>query len=1200
MDVIDNQNVYEPLRLTPEQQRVLEVLKDIEIEKYPVSKWYLGALYTLDNPHNPDRISQAAQSLRELLEKLPQVINGLDTQRKAPSQPESVFPRMRSNIEEHILRYKECHPGEWEGQKIDNNLAAALGITESYIALNKQPTRRERMQMSVAAIDPMANQFDSQIRESKRVRLFRLWRNLQDFSHHSRKQDYESFNKCLQDLERTVFDLLAPITAQDQKSIQTILNCSDRSEADIDRMFSIIERRGANYVFFFKQAAATADTSWLLHLDKRGYFAIPSDAEPIDEKGVNFPFWWPIHYLAKIAKHAPEEVIETVSKLNKVNNPTVYQEILAIALELGGAHSARLMPKIRESLKLNHQVRPYQFADLLAHWTKNNQLEPALELSKILVAFAPDPQSIAKQNRRKDNPPDIVLAWETSLEPSPQFGGWEYNRIMSKGVRPLAERQPDQVARILIDTTALMIYLRTHQDDMAKQVDFSDAWCERLRDPESDNVDSKKALVHTLTFACEQVYEKSLYAVDCLDATLRKQPWKIFTRLRQHLYARHPNEKTKPWIREMILGHDGYDRSEHGYESQQMIKSACEHFRESLLSNDERQQIFAAIRSGPSKAHYQAWLVDWLGEEFTEEKFQRRQRRFHRLQFKPFAPVLLGEYKTYFQELEDEAQMPISDEDYPPFKTKSKWVSNRSPRPPSDLSKLTDEELLTIINEWEGGEPIYEGNDLIEANIEGLAVAFQSVFKEQIIPDSKRLRFWMENRRRIERPIYVRMMINGMRTDVKEKHFDCLNEWLTFSEWVLTHPDQGLEEDYRLGRQGDESREIPNWYNSRRAIVDLIEVCLKEDVNVPISARGQLSKLLNMLCTQFDSWLDNDKQVFLNQNDPIAEGINNTRSLALEAMVHFGYWLRGHDSESDASEVTSILEKRFADESEHPLTLPEYAILGKNYNRLFNLNERWATERKSDFFPQGKLSEWQAAFESFVGYNRPLKPTFEILRHDFDFALQHLVDFKKRDFADRKLTEIVGEQLFHYYLLEMYPLRGGNSLLERYYQRTDRDRKQWAALFNNVGYSLRNTSDHLDESLKRRIIDFFDWRYDVQEPTELKQFTFWLQAKCLDAEWRLHEFSKILDVCKAEDASIAIQLEALCEMLPDHTAKVVECFAKLTDERGDDNIYIRTEEAKTILKAGLESADQDIHRNAERARENLLRVGRFDLLDLND
>ena len=579
---------------------------------------------------------------------------------------------------------------------------------------------------------------------------------------------------------------------------------------------------------------------------------------------------------------------------------------------------------------------------------------------------------------------------------------------------------------------------------------------------ESDNVDSKKALVHTLTFACEQVYQKSLDAVDCLDDALRNQPWKIFKRLRQHLYAKYPSEQTKPWIREMILEHEDYHRWEHRYEFQQMIRSACEHFGTELLTEEERKHIFDCTRTGPPR------------DEFTEERFQQRQRYFHRKQLKPFAPVLFGGYKTYFQHLEDEANVPISDEDYQPYKTRSGWVSNRSPRSPEDLTNLTDEELLSCINEWDEKREIFEGNNLIEVDIGGLADTFQTVFKERIIRDSKRLKFWMENRENIERPIYVRMMINGMQTDVKKKHFDNLNAWLTFSEWVLSHPDQDLEEDYSLGRQGDESRENPNWYNTRRAVGDFIEECLKEDVDVPISARRQLSTLLEMLCTQFDSWLDRDKRHLLNQNDLITEGINNTRSRALEALIQFGFWVRRHDSESEVPEVTTILERRFSSETGHPLTLPEYAILGRDYRLIYNLNKAWATEHKSDFFPQEKLSAWLAAFDSFMRYNSPFKAIFEILRDDFDFALRHLKDFKKQDFAEGNLTETLGDHLFHYYIWDMYPLNGENSLLERFYQVTEYDRKQWASLFDCVGRTLWTIGGQLENCLKDKLGTFYD------------------------------------------------------------------------------------------------------------------------------
>ena len=317
MDTIDNQKVYEPLRLTLQHQRVLEALKDKETEKYPVSKWYLGALYALENPHNPDRVSQAAHSLRELLEKLPRVIEGSDIQGY-----HSGFAGMRHQLNERFSKDIESYPEGWKEKTINPHLAKTLRKFGVYLERNQQPTRKDQIGKAVATIDPMVNRFSNEIQEMKLKRLLDLWGRLEDFAHHNSKPDEKEFRGCLEDLERTVFDLLAPITAQDQKEIQTILDYSDRSEADINRMFSIIERRGANYVFFFKQAAENADTSWLSHLGKRGHFANPRNAERIGEDLGNFPFWWPLHYLAKISKHAPDEVVNLVLGLPTVNNPS--------------------------------------------------------------------------------------------------------------------------------------------------------------------------------------------------------------------------------------------------------------------------------------------------------------------------------------------------------------------------------------------------------------------------------------------------------------------------------------------------------------------------------------------------------------------------------------------------------------------------------------------------------------------------------------------------------------------------------------------------------------------------------------------------------------------------------------------------------------------------------------------------------------
>ena len=163
MKTTGNQNVSELLRLTPRQQRVLEDLKDRETEEYPLSRWYLGALYTLHNEQNPDRIAQAAHSLRELIEKLPRVVEGSDVQGPPPN-----FHQSRDTIRKRILKDKENYASGWENKKIDRHLDNTLKQVEKYLESSQQPSRRERMQTAVTSIDPMANRFHRQIREGKR------------------------------------------------------------------------------------------------------------------------------------------------------------------------------------------------------------------------------------------------------------------------------------------------------------------------------------------------------------------------------------------------------------------------------------------------------------------------------------------------------------------------------------------------------------------------------------------------------------------------------------------------------------------------------------------------------------------------------------------------------------------------------------------------------------------------------------------------------------------------------------------------------------------------------------------------------------------------------------------------------------------------------------------------------------------------
>ncbi len=931
---------------------------------------------------------------------------------------------------------------------------------------------------------------------------------------------------------------------------------------------------------------------WIQPLENRGFFKHPPKVKQLPDGYVQYPFWPEFQFLKNIADETADQVVKIILGIPKTDNSRFYDDVIDIALKVEASLSIKLKEKILEYVEDKYLYYSYsRFEKVLCYWASNNQTESALELTKALVAFQKDPQASDKQERRKKNPED----WKTSLEPHSRFNEWEYGQILEKGVRPLTELEPYATTQILIDATTTMIHYTLHQDHLKKgdSKDYSIIWCPRVNEPSSKIIRTQESLVHTLTSACEKVYEKAPESVTELDQVLRNQRWDIFMRIRQHLYASHLNEQTKPWIREMILAHEDYNTWEHHFEFQRMIRRACENFGADLLAINEREQIFKAILSGPSEQNFQ----EWVGDRFTKELFEKRKRRFHRMQLSPFSPVLFRKYADYFQELKAEEEKLIVDDDYVPYKSEgARRVERRSPKQAEELANMPDEEILSFLNEWENAH--YNLEKAVDTNFEALSQAFQSVFKEVILPDESRLNFWINNREQIERPIYVRAIVSAIHEHVKLKQFDHLDQWFDFCEWVLSHLDQAKEEGVNCS---DESREHPDWSSSRRAVGDFIGMCLKEDVDVPISSRDHLASLLDKLCTQYDRQLDDDEPIFLNQDNQLAEAINNTRSRTLKNLVDFGYWARRQlkNDQADTPEVFTILDKRLGSECERALKVPEYALLGLDYGRIFNLNREWATQHKSDFFPQENPRAWAKAFGNFLLYNRPYKPIFEVSQNDIEFALKNFDEFKVGSGAARNPADALGEHLFRYYLWKAYPLTGTNSLLERFYETTREEKGYWARLFSYVGQTLENSNKQLEENLAQRCIEFFDWRLKKKEPLELKKFTFWLTAECLDEEWRLKSYSKVLDVCRSKNTRIIIQVDALRNMLEYHTALVMECFAKLTASAvgNGDAIYILADEARPILRAGLASDDDTVKANAERARENLLRGGRFDFLD---
>lgn len=1021
---------------------------------------------------------------------------------------------------------------------------------------------------------------------------FYLFQDLKDYLNSSNQNLSSKRYRLSEDVK-----LSSPVLADDLKKLEAILDRGGNvSQTEISYVLTVLRGKGSRYDFFFKKVK---NPVWFKPLLGKGFFNNPPDITKNAEGQLIMPEWPPLYYLIRMSDTFSDEVLEVISKFPSTRNFRILEGIIRIVINTDSikavSENFRFITSYVDNFQYNWRghndiikllKKPFFFD------SKLSDIIPALLLK--IVEFQRDDRISPKKSFEND-----PTEGNYRFKLVPHFDSHDYIQILENGVRHLAKNEPYKVSRILIDAVAGMIRLNFSQEyfERGTNEDNSEIWCGRIR-MEGSNIryrDLRGDLIQTLTFACEQVFRKSPESIVTLDQALRNYHWKVFQRLRQYLYAIYPSDQTLPWIREQILENIDYSNYIHLFEFQLMIRSSIEHFGPNLLNKKEKEFIFEKILEGPPKEN----LIGLYEENDLERVYQYSKRDFHRKQLRPFETILTGEIKGYYAELiEIDDSDPITDDSYPPLSinpTVVGSVKRVSPKSYEELLQLKDEELINYLNEVQQDNTT---NDFVITSVSELGSEFQTLFKSNIVTNSKRFKFWMNNRDQIKQPIFITNMVKTMLEFVQEKKIAKLDEWFEFCYWVLE------KSDYNGGNTTSTTNNNlsvnPSWIESRSAVVDFIDTCINQDVEIPISKRDHIAKLLRLVCNQYNKQLDEKIPTLLNRNDSIIEAINNTRSRSIRTLMNFGYWIRRNVPNDNQQEVTEILSERFSRNATFQLTRPEKALLGVHFGDLYILNKNWAVNKQEVIFPKDNLATWIDIFGNFIKYNQPYEKMYETLRREFEFALENLKSILEENKDGKLLIDRIGQYLFTYYVWGIFQLEGNQTLLKQFYSKTNSVRIHWSELFNFVGRSLNNNESQLEQTLKDQIIKFFDWRFEVGEPMELIEFTYWLKAKSLNPKWRLQSYSKILDLGYSKANSIYEEVISLAHLLPENTDLVVECFAKLVSNcRQETQFYMPSTEVKTILKAGLNEANPKIQEDAKLAQSNLLKMGRFEYLNID-
>src|SRR5439155_12025776 len=208
------------LRLSAIHQQIADVLRDHSVE---LADMYVGAVAVLRDKSNPDRIAQAANSLRNLMSTAPRFMD-LSAPLKDP-------PRLGDTVRAHSARWRVCQKksknhsdGKWEGQ-IDLHLHAFLQQTEEFFSSydSTHVTLMERATIVVRHLEPLKEPSPDQLEKNRA----KQWRDMYDFLtktlHRGAFPADEELDERAEELGRFLLAGWRPDTAADQQALKKII-----------------------------------------------------------------------------------------------------------------------------------------------------------------------------------------------------------------------------------------------------------------------------------------------------------------------------------------------------------------------------------------------------------------------------------------------------------------------------------------------------------------------------------------------------------------------------------------------------------------------------------------------------------------------------------------------------------------------------------------------------------------------------------------------------------------------------------------------------------------------------------------------------------------------------------------------------------------------------------------------------------------
>lgn len=907
------------------------------------------------------------------------------------------------------------------------------------------------------------------------------------------------------------------------------------------------------YRYFFDKLN---NPEWIIPLKEKGFFQNPPNIERDEERNmIGFPPWPESRYLARMASHKPDVVVETILQIADTENIRVYENLIDAALNMPPDWSVLLVNKSKNWIKSPYQqLLPDKLGKLVIHLAKGGHVNSSLELAHFLLEVMPD--SDDEPSQEEDGP----FKFPSIPHSKSHCGQWSYDQIL-KEIGPIIVESSSLDGLVLfcnlLDSALRIIRPRNNNGPE----DLSHIWRPSIEDHPQNIVPSiESSLIVSVRNAAEQLCKNDPTNLTLVLQTLeRRTPtWRTFSRIALNLLQTLPDvpmQLVAPYLLNPYLFEDLDCRHEYFLLLRQRFSDLDPREKEELLNLAENPPPLT--RTIPA-------------EDASRIEDYRRLERLSR-----FGEQNLSEpWKSRYESLVQEFGGEVPDSEFPHKITS--FSGPTSPKNVNELQILPISELVAYLKEWEPPES-FRGHSR-----EGLGRDLASLIG--IEPQrfaSEALQFQGLH------PTYVRSFLQGLNETIRNKKPFDWNPVLLLCKWVLE------QQDDSIANTPDWIDEDKNWAWGRTSIARLLNTALRQPDGLPLSLRTNIWDILSHLSDDPDPTSEDEKRRLAQKNSPLDIAINSTRGVAIEAIILYGVWLhRSFEKMPDGAqnidhgfdemlEVREVLDRHLDPSRDSSQAIR--AIFGAWLYWLIKLDRNWVKDKISEIFPSDETFRplREAVWENYINTYQPSEEIFNILKGQYVLAVEgtRLETGKKRP-SDYDMN--LARHLMVLYWQGILDLEEPNGLMEKFWTQASEPLKGYALDF--IGRSLCSTKNTVPPEILNRLKALWGKRLliarrasdPINHNDEMTMFGWWFVSGKFEYEWSIAQLVEALSISKKTNPEhlVVERLATLATTMPKQTLQCLEAIVK--GDRESFGIYVWNEQARKILIAAIQSGEVDV------------------------